>query len=179
MQDGACTGIPVGVVPYQGKTANAVEVEVAETELTGFLVLLALHICHRLVVGQSHGKGSIEEKVLGEDPVVCIATTARYVGILHRTKTQFVVDVATELFTHLVDYHIFQFLPVHLQRMAGVTYACQPATGASALNSTLRISCWIREFSVVKYVVKIKSFYTRFHAVEVYSFDGRCVYPVA
>ena len=27
MQDGACTGIPVGVVPYQGKTANAVKVE--------------------------------------------------------------------------------------------------------------------------------------------------------
>ena len=110
-----------------------------------FLFSLALHICHRLVVGQSHGKGGIEEKVLGEDPVVCIATTARYVGILHRTKTQFVVDVATELFTHLVDYHIFQFLPVHLQRMAGVTYACQPTTGASSLNSTLRISCWIRE----------------------------------
>ena len=87
MDDSTHARIPSGIVPYYSKSSYTIQVDIPETEVHD-VEMFTFGIRGRLVVGKPHRKRGIEKPILGEHPVISIATTYIDITILHLRKHQ-------------------------------------------------------------------------------------------
>ena len=159
------------VVPHNTEAAYSIQVHILETEV-GNVQMFPFIIRFRAVVSHTYRERSVEEPVLGENPVVSIAAGYVHIAVFHLAEHQRTVYLGfrsspvCQIFIQLFIYKIGQFIPVHLQFMLRVTDSQKHGTGTSPLHRTLRIGGRIREAAMVEDVIKIESLDARFETVE-------------
>lgn len=82
MDDSTHARIPSGIVPYYSKSSYTIQVDIPETEVHD-VEMFTFGIRGRLVVGKPHRERGIEKPILGEHPVISIATTYIDITIFH------------------------------------------------------------------------------------------------
>ena len=82
MDDGAGARVPMRVVPHNTEAAYSIQVHILETEV-GNVQMFPFIIRFRAVVSHTYRERSVEEPVLGENPVVSIAAGYVHIAVFH------------------------------------------------------------------------------------------------
>ena len=169
MDDSTHARIPSGIVPYYSKSSYTIQVDIPETEVHD-VEMFTFGIRGRLIVGYPHRERGIEKPILGEHPVISIATTYIDITILHLRKHQATVYLSLlsrrNTLVQAIINKLGELVPIHFQFVLGISDAQEHGTGTSALYGTLCISSWIRESSMIKDIVKVEPLDTRFKSPE-------------
>lgn len=87
MEHGAGSGIPPGRVPDEGKTPDAVEVDIVEREIAEG-ESLALRIACGALIGKAERERRCQQQVLCRHVVVTVASAEGDVGIVDGAKSR-------------------------------------------------------------------------------------------
>lgn len=118
MDDSTHARIPSGIVPYYSKSSYTIQVDIPETEVHD-VEMFTFGIRGRLVVGKPHRERGIEKPILGEHPVISIATTYIDITILHLRKHQATVYLSLlsrrNTLVQAIINKLGELVPIHFQ----------------------------------------------------------------
>ena len=110
---GVGTIIPPHIVPYDSEASHSVDIEVVEGEVLE-RECRVVGVARRSLVAQGQRQRGCRQPVVGEHPVIAVASRKRDVGIFNFLEFQFGVHVALgSLLAKVIGNDVVQLLPIY------------------------------------------------------------------